>query len=232
MQSVRTRPWCLPALHLSANTEKSRVEIPATASSTLAFPPSRHVLTSSRRVPSAPRLPVPPAPRSPHQACPGNRTSLSQPRLLPRGTHLHRLLLSVPLPSPQSHVTLGSQVPPPYRLLSHLLLARWQTPRCPLRHDVPKTATSQMPTGLDRSTRSSWTPAALLTLTEDRSVVHQLDLGGYITEWREQEPQRAPSPSLMVCKSAMSMTSFPHGTRQRSLRLPVATNPPTLLAVL
>lgn len=32
------------------------------------------------------------------------------------------------------------------------------------------------------------------------------------------------SPSLMVCKSAMSMTSFPHGTRQRRPRLPIATS--------
>lgn len=61
--SGRTRPWCPPARHLSASTEKPTEEKRATACSTSASRQSHRGSTSSRKVPSAPRLPVPPAPR-------------------------------------------------------------------------------------------------------------------------------------------------------------------------
>lgn len=61
--SARTHPWCLPALHLSVNTEKPTEENPATACSTSVFPLSRHDSTSSKKAPSAPHLPVLLAPR-------------------------------------------------------------------------------------------------------------------------------------------------------------------------
>lgn len=61
--SARTRPWCLPAHHLSVNTENPTEEKRATACSTSAFPQSHRGSTSSRKVPSAPRLPAPPARR-------------------------------------------------------------------------------------------------------------------------------------------------------------------------
>lgn len=117
-----------------------------------------------------------------HQVCLGSKTSLSQHHLRLRGTHLHRHPLCVLLPSPQSHDTLGSPVPLPCSLPSHLLPARCQTPRYPRRHGVPKTATLQMPTGLDPNTHSRWDPLAPLIWMEDHSVVHPGNLGGYITE--------------------------------------------------
>lgn len=89
-----------------------------------------------------------------HQACPGSKISLCQPHLLPRGTHLHRLPLTVLLPSPQNHATLGSPVPLPCPLLCHLLLVHCQTPTYPLRRGVLKTTTWQ-PTGLELNTSSN-----------------------------------------------------------------------------
>lgn len=60
--NARTLPWCPPARHLSASTGKPTVETPVTVFSTSAFLPSHPDLTLSRKVPSAPHLPVPPAP--------------------------------------------------------------------------------------------------------------------------------------------------------------------------
>lgn len=204
----------------------------ATAPSTSAFPLSRHDSTSFRKVPSAPHLRVQPAPQSLHQACPGSKTNLSQPHLLPRETPLHRLPLSVLLPYPQSHATLGCPVPLPQPPPCQLLSPHCQTPRWSLRHDVPKTTFWQMLIWLELNPSFSLDLLALPTWMEDRSVVHLQGLGGYYIKWRGQETQRALSPSPMVCKAVMSMTSFPHGTRQLSTNLPVATNPPTLSAAL
>lgn len=79
--SSRTRPWCLPAPHRSANTGKPMEGTRASPSSTWAFPLSHLGLISSRRAPCGPHLPVLPAPQRLVRAAMTAGAPLAQSRL-------------------------------------------------------------------------------------------------------------------------------------------------------